>query len=59
MESDAIATSSNCDGDIVPADVWWGDEGIDALIWADGRPYDGLTNMPTPVCEDPMTGGVQ
>lgn len=21
-------------------DVWWGPEGIDALIWADGVPYE-------------------
>lgn len=20
-------------------DVWWGEHGIDALIWADARPY--------------------
>jgi hypothetical protein len=21
-------------------EVWWGESGIDALLWADGRPYD-------------------
>jgi hypothetical protein len=23
-------------------DVWWGEEGIDALLWADPRPYDDV-----------------
>jgi hypothetical protein len=27
-------------------DVWWGENGIDALIWADGRPCDGPTDPP-------------
>jgi hypothetical protein len=22
-------------------DVWWGEDGIDAMIWADGQPYSG------------------
>ncbi len=29
-------------------DVWWGEHGIDALIWADGQPYEELTDMPAP-----------
>jgi hypothetical protein len=32
-------------------DVWWGEDGIDALIWADPRPYDGRpseTNIDAP-----------
>jgi hypothetical protein len=27
-------------GDPEP-DVWWGEDGIDAMIWADGQPYSG------------------
>jgi hypothetical protein len=27
----------NCPGD---SEVWWGEDGIDAPIWADPRPYD-------------------
>ena len=30
-------------------EVWWGANGIDALIWADPRPYDD----PPPPYDDP------
>ncbi len=37
------------DGDPEP-DVWWGKSGIDALIWADPRPYEEpLSDAPAEV----------
>jgi hypothetical protein len=30
-------------------DVWWGEDGIDALIWADGPPSDGPADRPVPL----------
>lgn len=26
-------------------DVWWGPDGIDALIWADPRPYEAPADI--------------
>ena len=54
-----ISTPQLFQGDTAEPDVWWGEDGIDAQLWADGQLYDGLTDMPAPVCEDPMVGGVQ
>lgn len=37
-------------------DVWWGDSGIDALIWADGQPYAWLSPCEKAVDSDANQG---
>jgi hypothetical protein len=34
----ASGQGSPWDGSLEP-DVWWGEDGIDALLWADAEPY--------------------
>jgi hypothetical protein len=49
MSFDSHPSSTAWDYQPAP-DVWWGADGIDALIWADGLPYAELVNdQPTPV----------
>jgi hypothetical protein len=39
-------------------DVWWGDDGIDALIWADPLPYaDPLSMVPPTQDQAPSVEG--
>jgi hypothetical protein len=36
-------------------DVWYGPDGIDALIWADGTPYvEANADDPTAIIPDPV-----
>lgn len=39
-------------------DVWWGDDGIDAMIWADPLPYgDPRTTVSSAEAEVPFADG--
>ena len=38
-DRERLPTTTREDDAVFP-DVWWGDEGIDALCWADGPRYE-------------------
>jgi hypothetical protein len=45
QEAQASRRVSSWDESMEP-DVWWSADGIDALIWADSRPYDRPVEEP-------------
>lgn len=46
---------ASLDCDEPAPDVWWGGNGIDALIWADGQPYGPLDTC-AQLCKPAIAG---